>query len=186
MRRDFTLRKRTILGGVILLVLADVALAAYSWRLSSAPRAPREQLAVETTQHNLLKADIKRAQDIRENIPAIQKDCDQFEQSLFPASSHNSSIRSELDAIAKKNGIQLEDQTFKETKIANRGMTEVAIDATVDGDYKSVVGFLNGLQRSVNLYQVDSLSLATENANQASANVIKVALHLKTYFRTGA
>jgi hypothetical protein len=30
------------------------------------------------------------------------------------------------------------------------------------------------------------LSLATENANLASANVIKVALHLKTYFRTGA
>src|SRR5256885_1439684 len=81
MRRDFTLRKRAILGGVILLVFADVALAAYSWRLSSAPRAPREQLVAETTQHNLLKADIKRAQDIRENIPAIQKDCDQFEQS---------------------------------------------------------------------------------------------------------
>ena len=186
MRRDFTLRKRTILGGVILLVLADVALAAYSWRLSSAPRAPREQLAAETTQHSILKADIKRAQDIRENIPAIQKDCDLFEQSLFPASSHNSSIRSELDAIAKKNGIQLEDQSYKETKIANRGMTEVAVDATVDGDYKSVVGFLNGLQRSVNLYQVDSLSLASENANRGSINVIKVALHLKTYFRTGA
>jgi len=64
-------------------------------------------------------------------------------------------------------------------------MTEVAIDATVTGDYKSVVGFLNGLQRSSNLYQVDSLSLASENANQASANVIKVALHLRTYFRTG-
>ena len=186
MRRDFTLRKRMILGGVILLVLADVALAAYSWRLSSAPRAPREQLAAETTQHGILKADIKRAQDIRENIPAIQKDCDLFEQSLFPASSGYSSVRSELGATAKKNGIRLDDFASKETKIANRGITEVAIDATVDGDYKSVVGFLNGLQRSSNLYQVDSLSLATENANLASPNVIKVALHLKTYFRTGA
>jgi len=185
MRRDFTLRKRMILGGVILLVLADLALAAYSWRLSSAPRAPGEQLAA-TTQHSILKADIKRAQDIRENIPAIQKDCDQFEQSLFPASSGYSSVRSELGATAKKNGIRLDDLALKETKIANRGITEVAIDATVDGDYKSVVGFLNGLQRSSNLYQVDSLSLATENANLAFPNVIKVALHLKTYFRTGA
>jgi len=184
MRRDFTVRKRAILGSVILLVLTDVALAAYSWQLS-APHAPQQQLAMETRQHSLLKADIKRAQDIRGNIPAIQKDCDQFEQSLFPASSGYSSIRSELGATAKKSGIQLEDQIFKETKIANRGMTEVAIDATVTGDYKSVVGFLNGLQRSSNLYQVDSLSLASENANQASANVIKVALHLRTYFRTG-
>jgi hypothetical protein len=30
------------------------------------------------------------------------------------------------------------------------------------------------------------LTLASENANQASTNVIKVALHLKTYFRTAA
>jgi len=185
MRRDFTLRKRTILGGVILLVLADVALATYSWRLSSAPHAPQQQLAMETKQHNVLKADIKRAQDIRENIPAIQKDCDHFEQSLFPAGSGYSSVRSELGATSKKNGIQLEDLSFRETKIANRGMTEVVIDATVNGDYVSVIGFLNGLQRSTNLYQVDSLTLASENANQASANVIKVALHLRTYFRMG-
>jgi hypothetical protein len=186
MRRDFTLRKRIILGGVILVVVADVALAAYSWQLSSAPHAPQQQLAVETKQHDLLKADIKRAEAIRENIPAIQKDCDRFEQSLFPASSGYSAVRSEVGAIARKSGIQLEDLSFKPTEIANRGMTEVAIDATVNGDYKSVIGFLNGLQRSANRYAVDSLTLASENANQGSANVIKVALHLKTYFRTAA
>ena len=65
-------------------------------------------------------------------------------------------------------------------------MTEIAIDATVNGDYKSVIGFLNGLQRSPSLYAVDSLALASEKASQTSSNVIKVALHLKTYFRTGA
>ena len=60
------------------------------------------------------------------------------------------------------------------------------IDATVDGDYKSVIQFLNALQRSTNLYEVDSLNLATESANRGPANVIKVALHLKTYFRTAS
>jgi Tfp pilus assembly protein PilO len=186
MRRDFTLQKRVILVAVVLLLLADVALAAYSWQLSSAPHAPRQQLAVETNQHNLLKADIKRAQDIRDNIPAIQKDCDHFEQSLFPARSGYSAVRSELGATAKKSGIQLEDLTFKPTEIASRGMTEVSIDATVNGNYKSVIAFLNGLQRSSNLYAVDALSLAPENASQASANIIKVTLHLRTYFRTTA
>jgi len=186
MRRDFTFRKRIILAGVILLVLADVALAAYGWQLSSAPHAPQQQLAVEMKQHDLLKADIKRAQAIRDNIPAIQKDCDHFEQSLFPASSGYSAVRSELGGIAGKSGIQLDALTFRETKIANRGMTEVIIDVTVNGEYKSVIGFLNGLQRSANLYEVDSLTLASENSNQGSANVIRVALHLKTFFRTAA
>jgi len=186
MRRDFTLRKRIILSGVIVLVLADVALAAYTWELSSAPHAPQQQIAVETKQHDLLKADIRRAQDIRNNIPAIQKDCEHFEQSLFPASSGYSAVRSELGATARKSGVRLDALAFKPTEIASRGMTEVLIDATVDGDYKSVIGFLNGLQRSANLYAVDALTLASENSNQASSNVIKVALHLRTYFRTAA
>jgi Tfp pilus assembly protein PilO len=186
MQRDFTLRRRIILAGVVLLVLADIGFAFYSWQLASAPHAPEKQIAGETKLRDVLKADIKRAQDIRDNIPAIQKDCDRFEQSLFPASSGYSAVRTELGATARKSGIQLDALSFKPTEIASRGMTELAIDATVNGDYKSVIGFLNGLQRSANLYAVDSLTLGTENANQASANVIKVTLHLRTYFRTAA
>jgi Tfp pilus assembly protein PilO len=186
MQRDFALRKRIILSGVMFLVLADVALAAYAWELSSAPNAPQQRLAIETRQHDLLKADIRRAQDIRDNIPAIQKDCDHFEQTLFPDSSGYSAVRSELGGTARKNGIQLEDLTFKRTEDASRGMTEVLIDVTVNGNYKSIIGFLNGLQRSPNLFVIDALALGSENINQASSNVIKVSLHLRTYFRTAA
>jgi len=184
MRRDFTFRKQAIVAGVVLLVLADVALAAYSWRLASAPHSPREQLSLEMKQHDLLKADIKRAQDIRDKIPAIQKNFDQFEHSLFPASSGYSAVRSELGEIARKAGIQLVDLSFRQAEIANRGMTQVIVDSTVDGDYKNVIHFLNGVQRSPNLYEVDALALATENANQGASGAIKVTLHLKTYFRT--
>ncbi len=186
MRRDFTARKKAILGAVIFLVLADVALAVYSWKLSSAPRTPQQRLAAESKLLDLRKADIKRAKDIQASIPAIQKDCDKFEHSLFPARSGYSSVSSELDSIAKKAGIQLGNLSFKQTAIPERKLTEVVIDATVNGDYKSVIQFLNGVQRSTNIYEVESLTLANENANQGPANVIKVALHLKTYFWTAS
>jgi hypothetical protein len=186
MRRDFTVRKRIILAAVVLLVLADLGLAAYSWQLSSAPQSPEKLIAAQGRKRDLLKGDIKRAQEIRDNIPATQKDCDSFEQSLFPASAGYSAVRSELGDTARKSGIQIEDLSFKQTEISSRGMTEVLIDATVNGNYKSVIGFLNGLQRSASYYCVDSLTLGSDNANQASANVIKVALHLRTYFRTAA
>jgi hypothetical protein len=65
-------------------------------------------------------------------------------------------------------------------------MTEVVMDATISGDYKSVIQFLNGVQRSNSLYEIDALTLASENANQGPAGAIKVAVHLKTYFRTTA
>jgi Tfp pilus assembly protein PilO len=183
MQRDFTFRRQAILAGVILLVLADVTLAVYSWELASAPQSPQQQFALETKQHDLLKADIKRAQDIRDKIPAIQTKFDQIEKSFPPASSGYSSIRSELGEIGKKAGIQLEDLTMKQAEIANRGMTEVLIDATINGDYNSVIHFLNGVQRSTN-FEVDNLTLAADSSNQGASGVLKVSLHLKTYFRT--
>ena len=186
MRRDFKVRKRTILGGLALLVVADVALAVYSLELSSSPRTPEKAFKQQELQLKVREADIKNAQQIRTDTPKTQQDCDKFEASLFPASSGYSSITAELDAIAKKAGIRLEDVTFKQDVIANRGVTEVGIDVTVTGDYKSVIAFLNGVQRSANVYQVDSLALAGENSSLAPANAIKVALHLKTYLRTAA
>ena len=186
MRHDFTFRRQAILAGVVLLVLGDVALAVYSWQLASAPRTPRQEFSLEMTQHDLLKADIKRAQGIRDKIPAIQKDCEQFEKSLFPASSGYSAVTAELDGIARKAGIQIEDRSFRSTEIASRNMTEVMIDATVNGDYKSVIQFLNSVQRSPNLYAVDALALAPENASQGNSGALKVSLHLKTYFRTAS
>ena len=123
MRRDFTLRRRIILVGVVLLVLADIGLAVYSWQLGSGPHAPKEEFAAQSKQHDLLKKSIDDAQKIRDNIPVIQKDCDHFEQSLFPASAGYSAVRSELGDAAKKSGIYIEDLSFKQAEISNRGMT---------------------------------------------------------------
>jgi Tfp pilus assembly protein PilO len=186
MQHDFRFRRRAIITGVVLLVLGDAALAVYSWQLASAPQTPRQEFTLEMRKHDLLKADIKRAQDIRNKIPAIQKDCDQFEKSLFPASSGYSAVTAELDGLARKAGIQIEDRGFRSTEIADRKMKEVLIDATVNGDYRSVVQFLNNVQRSANLYEVDALALATENANQGNSGALKVAVHMKTYFRAGS
>lgn len=186
MRRDFKLRKKIILGGVILLLFADIVLAGYSWHLASSPHAPQQQFAQEQLQLKLLRGNIERAQKIRNDMPNIQKDCDKFERSLPPAGSGYSYVASELGAVARKAGIHLENLAFKETKVASRGMSEVAVDATVGGDYKSVIGFLNSLQRSSSLYAVDSLTLAADSGSQAPGGIIRVAVHLKTYFRTAA
>jgi len=87
--------------------------------------APQQRLDVERKQHELLKADIERAQ--KSAITFCQpEECDRFEQSLFPASSGYSAVISELDGIARKSGIQLADISSKQTEIPKRGMTEVA------------------------------------------------------------
>src|ERR1700681_4491531 len=183
MKRDVKFQKRLIIGAIGLLVLADVALAAYSWELSSAPHTPQQALAQQNKQLEVLRADIKRGEAIRQLTPAIQRDCDRFEQSLLPVSNGYSSISAELDAIAKKAGAQIEGRGFKQKEIPKRGLQEVSIDLTVNGEYTAVVRFLNGLQRSKNLYEVDGLALASDAQNQGANGPIKVRVNMKTYFR---
>ena len=182
MRRDFKLEKRGIILGVALLVAADIALAVYGWNLASAPQS-QQDLMVLTRNRDLLRADVKRAQDIRQKIPAIQKDCDQFEQSLFPESTGYSSVSAELGSIASKSGLQLESKGFRQNDVKGRALTEVDIEATVSGSYSGVVRFLNGLQRSNNVYAVESLDAKSEN-QQGARGSVRVTMHIKTYFRT--
>jgi type IV pilus assembly protein PilO len=186
MRRDFTFGRRTILGGLILLLLADVALAVYSWNLASTPRASQRQFDQETKQLELFRADIKRAQEIKNDVPKIGTAWDSFELKFPPASSGYSTVTSDLGAIAKSAGVQVESVGFKQKEISGRGLTEVSIEAAVSGDYSNVVRFVNGIQRSPRVYALDTLALANQAQGQGPSNVIKVAMHLKTYFRTAA
>lgn len=185
MKRDVKLQKRMIIGALGLLVLADVALAAYSWQLSSAPHTPQQELSAQNKELELLRADTKRGEAIRQLTPAIQRDCDRFEQSLLPVGVGYSSVSAELDEIAKKAGAQIETREFKQKDIPNRDLQEVSIEITVDGEYTSIVKLLNGLQRSQNIYAVDGLALANETQNQGATGALRVAVHMKTYFRAG-
>jgi len=183
MRRDFTSQRRVIIGGLALLVLVDCGLDGFSWRQASAPRTPQQELDRQAIQLKLLQGDIGRARAIQQSMPATQMDCDKFEKSLFSSSTGYSAVTEELGGIAGKAGLQISGVNFHRKEIPNRGLSEVELEATISGNYAGVVRFLNGLQRSANVYTVDSLALASENQPQGASGAIRVALHLRTFFR---
>jgi Tfp pilus assembly protein PilO len=182
MRRNFKLERRAILLGVVLLIAADVALVVYSWNFSSANHP--QDLAILTRNRDLLRADIARAQAIRSKIPAIQKDCDKFEQSLYSVNTGYSAVTADLGTIAKKAGLTLESRSFRQNDLKGRPLAEVEIEAVVTGSYSGVVRFLNGLQRSSNVYAVEGLSAKAETNRQGGNGEVHVTMHIKTYFRT--
>ena len=185
MHRDFTLQKRAILIVVGLLLAADIGLAIYSWQLSSSPYTSQRVFDEQAMKLGVLNNDIKSAEFIRDHMPATRKDCEKFEQSLAGESTSSSSITAELDEIAKKAGLQIVTRTQSQKEVPNRGMVEVTIDATVNGNYPSVVRFVNSLQRSQRFYVVDGLALAADTQTQAAAGTIRVGFHVRTYFREG-
>lgn len=181
MARDFTFRKRTIIGAVALLIAADVALAAYSWHLSNAPTTTSQQVEQEKKKLKIFRADVEAAEKSAADFPKTVKDCDKFESNLPQAASASSTISAELGEISKKAGVQLTDIRFGDREIEGRNITQREMDASVTGEYTSVVKFLNGLQKSPNYYVVDSLDLATE---ASSPNLIRVKVHMRTFFRS--
>jgi Tfp pilus assembly protein PilO len=182
MRRDFKVKMRLIVLLLVLLIAADVALGVYTWNLATAQSAQQE-LALLTRNRDLLKKDIQRALEIRRHIPAIQKDCDAFEQSLFPESTGYSAVSAELGSLAGKSGLRLDSRSFNLKAVKGHDLTELRIDAQVTGDYRGVVRFLNELQRSANFYAVEGLSARSSGQTQGPRGALQVTVHLKTYFR---
>jgi Tfp pilus assembly protein PilO len=180
MTRNLKVRKSWIRWALTLVLALDAVLLMVNWRTAAAPHAPQNELVRLQTQHKLLDADVRRAQKIRELLPAVQKQSDEFfRQQLRETSSGYSSIEADLGAIARDAGLHTGAITFRQKEVANRSVTEIEVVAVVEGDYPSLVKFINGLERSQNFYVLDSLSLASSTGGSLRLN-----LQLRTYFRS--
>jgi type IV pilus assembly protein PilO len=182
MSDNFKIKKRLIILVLVLLIAADLALGAYTWNMASAQTAQQE-LTLMMRNRDLLKKDIQRAQEIRSHIPAIQKDCDAFEQSLFPESTGYSMVSAELGSLAAQSSLRLDNRAIKPKNVKGHNLTELDIDAQVTGDYRGVVRFLNALQHSHNYYAVEGLAARSAARLQGAKDALQVTVHLKTYFR---
>jgi type IV pilus assembly protein PilO len=186
MKLDFKQQKAIIVAGLVLFIGADSAMAIYSVSKASSTRSPQQELAGQSTQLKLLEADVERARMIKKDVPAARRDCEEFENSLPHAGTGYSVVSSELAEFGHKAGLQIGSLSFHQNDLVGRGVAEVTVDAEVTGDYKSVVRFLNGLQRSENYYAVDSLALSGEGGGRGPSGTLKVVLHLKAYFKAVA
>jgi type IV pilus assembly protein PilO len=181
---EFPLQKKIIIAGLAMVIVADAMLALYA--MQSGTRFSRTELAGEKTQSKLLKADIKRALTIQQSIPQTKADCERFESSLYPNSAGYSAVTDEVTGFAKQAGLQVVSLAFHPKELPGRNIVELGLDATVNGDYKGVVRFLNGLQRSKNFYIIDTLAVAAEPTVQANAGPLRVVLSVRSYFRNAA
>jgi Tfp pilus assembly protein PilO len=180
---NFQTKKQLIIAGLAVLLLGDVALMYFNSKLS-APESDRQQtLTTQTRQLALVKADVERASKIRGTIPEILRKFDQFEGTLLPASKGNSVISQELDEYARDTHLIVEDVQYHPKDVSGRNLTELYMDASVTGDYNGIVNFLNRLQRSKNVYIVDSLAVDSAEAGRGPAGSLRISLHMRTYFR---
>jgi Tfp pilus assembly protein PilO len=173
--------KIATLVGVGLLVLADIILGVVFWQVArEAPdrmAANRNQLQSTAAQYD---AELARLQRIRAELNHVGKNSQDFyETSFLDSRTVYSTVDSDIASIASKAGVKTAGFTFKPTNVPNRSVSELDINMTVDGDYSSLLKFINGIERSKNFYFLNQLQLA-----EAGPTGIRLQLELHTYYRT--
>jgi Tfp pilus assembly protein PilO len=180
MNRNGKQWRKWVRVALVAVLAADALLLYANWSSTDASsKAAAARLAPLRLQEQLLGADVKRVAAIRARLSDVQRNASKFYGDEFlPAGAGYSTIVGDLSKISKASGLRATNVTFKERQLESRGVTEVTVSATVEGDYVSVVRFINGLERSENFYLLDSLGLASSTGGS-----IKLNLQLRTYFR---
>ena len=181
MNRPVETVKRWVLRGLVALLLVDAALGAVVWNYESGHPETAEK-ALERLQYEdrEMVADVRRAQRIREQLPDVKKQCNEFmNDTLLVASSGYSTIEADLGKISAAAGLPGGGVSFKQKPADKQGIVEVEVTAVVEGDYSALVKFINGLERSKNLYLIDSMAL-----NAGHERAARLSLVMRTYFRS--
>lgn len=181
MKRPIEAVKRWVFRAVAALLLADAALVAVVWQYESDhPEADKKYIERLRDEDRRMVADVRRAQAFREQLPDVRKDCDTFfDNTLLLSSTGYSAIVADLGKITADAGLPPGGVTFKQKSVEQKGIVEVEVNAAVEGNYASLVKFINGLERSKNLYLIDSMSL-----DSGGERGPRLSLLMRTYFRS--
>ncbi|MHB1700811.1 MAG: hypothetical protein ACYCSN_11925 [Acidobacteriaceae bacterium] len=116
------------------------------------------------------------------------KDADKFYQDRIP--TEDSTVIAELGDLAKKNGVKLTRVQYSDSKpvgsVENQheigaedaGLTEVRMDASLSGDYRPLVQFINGLERDKIFFLIGNVALTGQQSG-----VVNLRMKLTGYLR---
>jgi hypothetical protein len=179
MNEIFQHRKLIVRWSLIVILVLDVMLAAFDYTLHLAPRVPPEELKHLELLEKSYRADNARLDKFRAELPTDEKQWDEFFTTHFrPAGAGYSAVSEDLGQLSHSAGLRTDTITFHQHTPDARGLMEIEIVTAVEGDYASLVNFLDKLEHSDHFYVLDSLALASSNAGK-----IRLNIQLRTYFR---
>src|ERR1700676_389181 len=173
-------RKSIVRWALIVILGLDVILMAVNYRLNQSPRIAPDEIKRLDMLEKSYRADNGRLNKFRAELPEDEKQWDEFFTTHFrPAGVGYSTISEDLGQLAHSAGLRTDTITFHQHNADDRGLMEIEIATAVEGDYESLVNFLDKLEHSDHFYVLDSLALASSNAGK-----IRLNIQLRTYFRT--
>jgi type IV pilus assembly protein PilO len=169
-------------AGVGVLALVNVYLLvhmAFAWRAASGQDAnaiAQQNVAMKTAE--IAK---KPLEGLDEKLAQATKDADKFSERRLPFAY--SQVAGELGALAKKENVKLTRVQYAEPVAVMEGsagaLTEVRMDASLSGDYRPLVIFINELERNKMFFLITGVTLTGQQSG-----TVGLRLRLTTYLRT--
>lgn len=132
----------------------------------------KERQATAETKTSELESKLARLQDALRRSPELQADLDRV-RSAVPASADLPQFILDADDAAAKSGVQFLSVTPTKPSPGMAGPTEVKLAMTVEGEYQSVLDFLDELLRMRRLVVVDSLAVTPDDGTSALSIVVQ-------------
>jgi hypothetical protein len=179
-RKLGTLRNLHI-AGVVVLGLVNLYLLvhmAFAWRAANSDNAAA--LADQTIAMQTAKIARQPLEGLDEKLAQATKDADKFYKQRLPFAY--SDVVSELGALAKKQGVKLIRVQYGYSPVlpGTAGeLTEARMDASLSGDYRPLVLFVNALERDKMFFLITGVTLTGQQSGTVGLRV-----RLTSYLRS--
>ncbi|MEO6910144.1 MAG: hypothetical protein ABI158_04390 [Edaphobacter sp.] len=167
-------------AGVAVLVLVNLYLLVhigFAWRAATSQNAA----AVEQQTVAMKTAEIatRPLEGLDAKLTQATAESNTFYDERLPFA--DSEVVSELGVLAKKQGVKLTRVQYAEAPVmagSAGALTEVRMDASLSGDYRPLMLFINGLERDKMFFLVRGVTLTGEQSG-----TVGLRLGLLTYLR---
>ena len=168
------------LAGVTLLAVVNIYLLvqlAYLWQKASSNNAQavaQQQIALKTAE---VGAEPLRGLDAK--LARATADADTFYQRRLPGT--DSAVLAELGALTRAHSVHLTRAQYLHAPVlpgTPGELTEMRIDASLSGDYRPLVQFINALERDRIFFLIDAVTLTGQQSG-----TVNLRLSLRTYLQ---
>ena len=177
-----------VLGLVCLYLLVQMGLA---WKLANSQDA--EALAEQRVQLKIAQLAAKPLEGLDVKLTVANQQADRFYAERLPVGY--SEIAGELGALKNSSGVRLSRVGYSQPLAGGAAgtdkamaligpdqfggkLTEVQMDASLAGDYRGLLKFINGLERDKVFFLINAVTLTGQQSGQVS-----LRLRLTTYLR---
>jgi len=185
--QDFSGKARALMtrlnlyyAGVALLLLLNLYLLAqmfFAWRIAS----DQNDVALEQQTIAMRTAEIakKPLEGLDGKLSTATIDSDQFYDKRLPLAY--SEVYAELGSLAEKQGVKMKSVQYAYSPVlpgSSGALTEIRMDASLSGDYRPLVLFINSIERDKTFFLINTVTLTGQQSG-----TVGLRLHLTTFLR---